>query len=406
MESNFIVIATGNEITAGEVVNTNASYLAQEITALSGEVIEHRSVRDGLDDISECLAEALKKVNHVVVTGGLGPTTDDVTRNAVAKVSDRELILSEEAWADITALFQSMGRSTGGGHKAQCHFPEGAIRFRNKAGTADGFLVTLKNNKHIWVLPGPPRELKSVWQNGMRDKLKSTFPPLTRQLHKWTFLGRGESEIADFAEEAFEGLPVQLGYRAKVPYVILKVWVNDSDLVKIGPAIQKIEDRFLSSLVAKGDFDSVASLSKKIKTAFFYDLTPAGVFARRLLDNKNSQNTEEQWNVSHWPSGELDQILAKYAQQFKTESVVTAEDVSTDLRTKLREMFNDFSHRKLEDAPSIAFSTFGEQHAALVVKVKEEIKIHTLNALWNRKVTDDRLQLYFVEKFLLSLIKH
>jgi len=406
LESNFVIIATGNEITAGEVVNSNASYLAQEISSLTGEVISHFAVRDGINDIVSAIELGMTQADHILVTGGLGPTTDDLTRNAVAKVADKKLLLSDEAWVDITQLFKSMGRNVGDGHKAQCHFPEGSERFRNKAGTADGFVVRTKNKKCIWVLPGPPRELKSVWNNGMKSSLKSSFPSTGTKLLTWTFLGRGESEIADFAEEAFKNLPVQLGYRAKVPFVIFKVWVKESKLSELNGAITKIETKFKDDLLSRGPWDPTSGILKVLETSKnkpveFIDFSVLGVFSKRILEMLTIPSGENKTLPANdsWSVIKASNSTAFTAEFLKAVSLVPEKVrisfTSSEGQTIWSEFQKIFANHSLNKSNKIAFLTIGDEEALFINSSSGYFL--KLKALWNRKNTDDRLNSYFVE---------
>jgi nicotinamide-nucleotide amidase len=420
LESNFVIIATGNEITAGEVVNSNASYLAKEISALTGEVISHIAVRDGVQDIISAIELAMTQADHVLVTGGLGPTTDDLTRNAVAKVANKKLLLSEDAWTDITNLFTSMGRTVGEGHKAQCHFPEGSERFRNKAGTADGFVVKAKSNKYIWVLPGPPRELQSVWNNGMKASLQKSFPTTSVQLLTWTFLGRGESEIADYAEEVFKNLPVQLGYRAKVPFVIFKVWVKQEKISELKDAIAKLEAQFSKDLLSRGVWDPTPGIlklleSSKLKPVEFIDFSSTGVFAKRVLDLLTTPSGEsktlppsDSWNVikssasinQKQTSKLVDLVQAMPEKVRVLNHSPQAQELLNEVKAVLGTLNKSANGSKI-----IAMFTVGDEDALIYNSTFNDGGFYFLRikALWNRKNTDDRLMSYFVEMTLRDL---
>lgn len=408
LASRFAILATGDEITAGEVINSNAAFLSQEITSLSGEVVLHLSVRDRQDDIEAAIQLAHEKADHVVITGGLGPTSDDRTRASVAHYCGKPLILNEQIWLGLQRLFESMGRPTSPGHMDQCKFPEGATLFKNSAGTADGFLMQTSLNKCIWVLPGPPRELQSVWVSGMKSTLQMKLPQRSEVLKTWTVLGKGESEVADFFEDVFAELPCRLGYRAKVPFVIGKVWFDSADEGSLSEAFAKIDEKFKDVIVPVRAQDQMEHLRRNLSgvrtpssVVRFFDGSPSAAFAKRILEIVETGGTN---------LGDLKWVLETRTSTAKAgieQILARAEDKKRVLESDpMGKQLIDFfgKHPELEDDQKfVAFYIAGDRHAILWNRLASNPYFFVMQALWNRKVSDVRLVSYFVESALIDL---
>lgn len=238
------IIATGSEVTSGQVVNSNASWIAQKLLEFNFEVHRHVAIDDNAERILETLKSAHKDADLVIVTGGLGPTTDDLTRKIVADWSGLPLVFREIEWQRIQERLKSLDVEPRQGHRWQAYFPEGSEVFVNNAGTASGFSVNVQKEGRstlFWFLPGPPYEIKKIWQDHIDAKLHTIGPQKTSQLKSWQFIDLAESELAHVVEPLLEPLGYAVGYRASPPLVELKVWVPDSVNVNEVSAFKTIE---------------------------------------------------------------------------------------------------------------------------------------------------------------------
>ena len=165
------IIAVGTEILLGDIVNTNAQYLSQELAKLGIEVFRQEVVGDNEDRLLEVLEEALKRSDLVITTGGLGPTQDDLTKETVCKYFNMDLVLHEESNEVLKNMFKKMGREITDNNLKQVYFPKEAIVLANPNGTAPGALIK-KDNKMVAVLPGPPIEMKPMFENQLKKHLK------------------------------------------------------------------------------------------------------------------------------------------------------------------------------------------------------------------------------------------
>ena len=138
---NAEIIATGSELVLGETVDTNSAYLARQLAAIGINVFRKTAVGDNEERIAAIVSEALDRADLIICTGGLGPTVDDVTREAVARATDRPLVFHQHLLDQIAARFRAFGRTMSESNRRQAYVPEGAQIIENPRGTAPAFIV-------------------------------------------------------------------------------------------------------------------------------------------------------------------------------------------------------------------------------------------------------------------------
>lgn len=214
------VLSIGTELTRGELINTNATWLAEQLVSLGFDVLEHAVVDDDSERIIDVLRRLSSRVQLVVATGGLGPTSDDCTAAAVAAA------LGVPLEADLPSLDKIRQRNLSHGREvsseSQAEVPRGSTVLRNPVGTAPGFEVQIGGARCAF-LPGVPREMQAIFQQTIAPDIAKMAPRDTHQVHLRSF-GLTESEVAQRLvglEEANPG--VVIGYRATFPEVEVKV---------------------------------------------------------------------------------------------------------------------------------------------------------------------------------------
>lgn len=216
------VLSIGTEITRGEIVNTNASWLAGELTSIGFEVHEIASVDDDIERIAAMLDRLARAHEIIVATGGLGPTTDDLTAPAVARALGRGLVLHPASLEAIKRRFEAAGRTMSPSNEKQAYFPDGADVLSNPIGTAPGFAATLHGST-AFFMPGVPREAQRMFADHVAPRVAPLAPNVSFQIRLKTF-GMPESVVGERLagiEQAFPG--ITLGYRAHFPEIEVKV---------------------------------------------------------------------------------------------------------------------------------------------------------------------------------------
>ncbi len=191
------IITIGTEILLGEIVDTNARYVARQLRDLGIDLYRKTTVGDNANRIAQAIQQAMQRCDIVLTTGGLGPTVDDPTRQAVAQAFEVELEFQPELWEQVKARFKRFGRIPTDNNQRQAYIPSGALAIENPVGTAPAFLVE-KEGKVVISLPGVPREMEYLLDHYvlsyLRQRFRLTGIIKARQLHT---VGVGESQIDD-----------------------------------------------------------------------------------------------------------------------------------------------------------------------------------------------------------------
>jgi nicotinamide-nucleotide amidase len=216
------VLCIGTELTRGELVNTNAPYIAAGLTDTGFEVVEEVEVDDDKPRIVATLQRLAKSVRVIVATGGLGPTTDDLTTEAVAQALGVKLVRDGSSLDHIRRRFEKLGRTMSESNAKQADFPEGAEVLPNPIGTAPGFTAQI-GEARAFFMPGVPREMQKMFDEQVLPRVRPLAPRTSYQLRLRTF-GLPESVVGERlagVEAAFPGVTV--GYRAHFPEIEVKV---------------------------------------------------------------------------------------------------------------------------------------------------------------------------------------
>ncbi len=269
--SRASIVAVGTELTTGQTENTNASWLSRELEKQGVETVLHLAVADQREAILRALSSASQVAELVLVTGGLGPTADDFTRQVVAEFCGLELSFDQDSWTRIVERLGRFQIPVAESNRQQCYFPVGSTILANPSGTASGFLIPQSTvAPAIAVLPGPPREVQAIWQSVLSGVVTQRAPGLTKRLMTWQCLGKSEAELGELVETALQGGGLETGYRAHRPYVEIKVW---TPLILGADQLSRIQamERAISPWLIQGP------LAPPIADEFFTRLTRLGL---------------------------------------------------------------------------------------------------------------------------------
>lgn len=229
MSPKIAVLAVGNELLDGRVADTNSQFIGR---ALGDNGLTLDAVGSCSDDVAhtvETLGFLAKRAQVIIVSGGLGPTTDDLTRESVAKFAGLPLVFSEPAWESMQRYFTARGRELEESNRSQAYLPEGAELIVNSVGTAPCFAIKVAN---IWIaaLPGVPRELMFILNEAILPRLKVLFPNF-RPLKSAALRTFGLPEAIVGAKVKALGLPpnISVSYRATFPEIETKLSSSAAD---------------------------------------------------------------------------------------------------------------------------------------------------------------------------------
>ena len=216
------LLSIGTELTRGEIVNTNAPWLASELSASGFNVAAAEALPDDLEAIVVALKRMAQAYRLVIVTGGLGPTTDDLTAAAAARAAGVDLVRDQSALLAVRRRVEALGKTMNAGLEKQADVPANAETLPNSNGTAPGFSIQLGDTP-VFFLPGVPREMKRMFTEQVLPRVRPSAPNNTFQVRLRTY-GLGESSIGQALEGIEAAHPgVTLGYRIQFPEVDVKV---------------------------------------------------------------------------------------------------------------------------------------------------------------------------------------
>lgn len=192
---NAEILAVGTELLMGQIANTNAQYISARLPDVGIGVFYHSVVGDNPARLKECLSLALSRSDVVIMTGGLGPTQDDLTKETVASAMNRKLVLDQDSLDKMQAFFKKLNRPMTDNNIKQAYLPENCIIIRNKNGTAPGCIIE-EGGKVVVMLPGPPSEMRPMLDDTVIPYFydKSEFKLESRFLR---IFGIGESAMED-----------------------------------------------------------------------------------------------------------------------------------------------------------------------------------------------------------------
>lgn len=250
------IIAVGTELLMGEILNSNSRDIARELYNLGIDVYHQSVVGDNLNRVSKELETAFERADLVITTGGLGPTRDDLTKEAAAHFLKREMILDEESIKHLEDFFGSRGLPLNEGNKRQAYFPEGAKIIPNENGTAPACIIEF-DEKVLVILPGPPREVIPLMEKYIIPYLeKRTGKVFISDIINISGIGEGhmEEKIMDIIEA--QENPTVAPY-AKEHGLTLRVTASASTeqeaRLLLEPVVKKVCDRLGMDVYAIGD---------------------------------------------------------------------------------------------------------------------------------------------------------
>lgn len=224
------LLTVGDEILIGQIVDTNSAWMGQQLNLAGAEVVEISSVGDEKTGILAGIRHAFSNADLVLMTGGLGPTKDDITKVALAEFFDVEMVFDQPTYERIVRMFEMLGRPTSEAHKQQSYMPSNALILKNKMGTAPGMWFEY-GEKVLVSMPGVPYEMKWIMENEVLPRLKTRFPSSPIAHRTIRTAGSGESQLASILESFEDHLPpfIKLAYLPSPANVKLRLTGRNKD---------------------------------------------------------------------------------------------------------------------------------------------------------------------------------
>src|SRR6266478_1039862 len=284
------LINTGTELLLGDVQDAHLAFIAREIFPLGLRIEERRTVPD-TDAIGRTLAELFPGCEILFVTGGLGPTSDDITRDTTADSLGLELRPDLELLESLRRRLQLRGNEWAEGIARQADVPAGAQVLPNENGSAPGFYLKADINPrfsspHVFVLPGPPRELQPMFRKYVMPILRSIVPSSAIEQQVYKIAGTGESNVEEAIGEKVLAIPgIELGYCARPGEVDVRIIGNPEAIQQadaiiksaLGPSIFSKVDETLEEVIVK-------LLTKRNETLATAESCTGGLVANRITN--------------------------------------------------------------------------------------------------------------------------
>ncbi|MCB9283241.1 MAG: competence/damage-inducible protein A [Lewinellaceae bacterium] len=241
------LLTIGDELLIGQVVDTNSAWMARQLNGIGAQVIGKETVPDLVEEIVAALRRGVEKADVVLVTGGLGPTKDDVTKKALATFYEVGFVFSQQTFDHISRFLSFLGREASDAHRDQCFMPQNAELLRNRMGTAPGMWFD-EAGKVVVSMPGVPFEMEYLMDAEVLPRLQKRFPASPILHHTLLTAGEGESSIAERLRDLEDKLPneVKLAYLPSLGQVKLRLTArgaNEDELRRLlDQEAQKIRD--------------------------------------------------------------------------------------------------------------------------------------------------------------------
>jgi nicotinamide-nucleotide amidase len=295
------LINTGSELLLGRILNTHQQWICRQLADLGYAVTRQTCIADDGLQIQSAVRESLSRADLIIVTGGLGPTSDDLTRDLIAQLLGRELFVDAETLARIENFFAQRHRILPSSTKVQAMVPAGARVLRNDYGTAPGLAIEVRPNpfradaSHAWLilLPGPPRELRPMFMERVVPLLMEVAPPpekLICRILRTTGLGESvvEEKIAGHLQKLVAA-GLDLGYCARIGEVEIRLAASGDLAERLVDQAEVMVRQVLGHLIfAEGDETLEATLVRMLterkQTLALAESCTGGMLAHRITN--------------------------------------------------------------------------------------------------------------------------
>ena len=297
------ILSIGTELLMGQIANTDAQYISGRLSELGIGLYRQQVVGDNPGRVKEALSAALSRADLVITTGGLGPTEDDLTKEMVAEVFGLPMVLDGDSLRAIEAFMGSVGHPMAENNRKQAWFPQGAIILPNACGTAPGCVVEA-GEKTVAVLPGPPHELKDMFEKQLAPYLMARGGEHMESRYLRIF-GIGESAVENRLRDLFHSDNPTLALYCGPGEVQARITARGDDAgALIGPVADEIRARLGDAVYGEGLDNSIEKvvvglLRARGETITFAESCTGGMLAARLVDVPGASNVLNEAHVTY-----------------------------------------------------------------------------------------------------------
>ncbi|WP_392563688.1 CinA family nicotinamide mononucleotide deamidase-related protein [Orbus wheelerorum] len=299
------MLSTGDEVLYGQITDTNASWLSDFLFQHGFTMTSRFTVGDNLNQLIDTLIKRSKENDILIINGGLGPTSDDLSAQAAAQANNEALVLHQEWLTVLEQYFASRARKMPPANIKQAMLPKSASIIDNPVGTACGFKMVI-NNCTLFFTPGVPSEFKVMVENQILPDLKKLQPNIIKPLcYRLTTMGRTESDLADEIEKKLS-VPagIDVGYRSAAPIIELKLTGKMSDQPIIDNLWEQLKHLVSDNLLYEGTIGLAGIVSKELRDKsqqlVVLEEQTAGLIAYQLYgENAPLIKSETSTNITH-----------------------------------------------------------------------------------------------------------
>ncbi len=401
---NAEIISIGSELLLGQIIDTNTSWISKRLAENGIEVVRSSIVGDNLQRIVEIIRGAIDRCPIVITTGGIGPTEDDLTREAVAEVFHRPLRFQPHLMEQIEALFKRRGFNMAENNRRQAYIPEGSIPIENPKGTAPGFIVEYSNGA-LLSIPGVPAEMEYLMENSVIPYLKRRFRLETQtiQYRVLRACGLGESAIGLQIKDLMkQGQNPSVGTLASIGDIKIRITAKANSSAEASSLIEKMEKEIrgrLGPLIYGVDEETLhGNVTRQLErvglTLSVVESLTGGILSNKLTSTGSSSFTRgmilpslhskfdfldisEEEIISVDPKTLTDRLALKIKQDFKTDFGLALNETSFEGRER--------GECRMETFYSLAWENGVERQAYTVGgelwMVRERVSIIALDML-------------------------
>lgn len=331
------ILSIGTELLLGDIVNTNAQYLSRRLADLGLSIYNQSVVGDNEDRLKDAFKLGFDRADLIITTGGLGPTSDDITKEVASMYFNKKLILDEVSLEKVKQYFSTQNKIMTENNIKQAYFPEGCTILENNNGTAPGCIINV-NNKILVILPGPPKEMKPMFEDSVIPYLNKYLDGVLVSKVLRTY-GLGESTMASMVADIIQSStnPTVAPY-AKDSDAILRITAKASNLIEaenlITPIEREIKTKLGNNIYGEGEVSLQATVAEMLLnrhlTISTAESCTGGLVAAKLIDYPGISEIFIEGAITYSNESKINRLNVKKEtlEKFGTVSPQTAEEMA------------------------------------------------------------------------------